>query len=78
MMVSAANDGKASVGTREQAEVVERDDADELRARAARIRERSAELIAELGADHPLVAQAAEKAELLELEASRPAEIQLR
>lgn len=78
MMVSAANDGKASVGTREQAEVVERSDADELRARAARIRERSAELIAELGAGHPLVAQALEKAELLELEASRPAEIHLR
>ncbi len=78
MMVSAADEGKAGAGTRERAEVVERSDSDELRARAARIRERSVELIAELGPDHPLVAQALEKADRLELEASRPAQIDLR
>ena len=77
-MASAENDEQGSVETRREAHVVEHADADELRARATRIRERSAELIAELGADHALVAEALEKAEQLELEADRPSEIHLR
>ena len=57
---------------------VPRADADELLARAARIRERSQELIEALGADHPLVAEALVRAEALEREAARPGEIHLR
>ena len=63
---------------RPEAEAIPRDDANERLARALRIRERSKELIAELGADHPLVAQALQRAEALEREAARPGEIHLR
>ena len=64
--------------TRPEAETTERSDADELRARAARIRERSEELVAALGPDHPLVAQALARAESLEREAANPRHIDLR
>lgn len=64
--------------TQHEAEAVPRTDADDLRARAGRIRERSVELIAELGDDHPLVKRALAKAESLEREADKPGEIQLR
>ena len=63
---------------RPDAEVVARHDAEELRRRAARIRDRSTELATELGADHPLVLRALEKAEYLDHEASKPGEIRLR
>lgn len=67
----------SDVSTREAAEAHPREDADDLRARARRIRTRSRELIDELGADHPLVAQALRRAEALELEADRPGHIDL-
>jgi hypothetical protein len=63
--------------TDRDAEVVARNGADDLRVRAARIRERSVELIDELGADHPLVIRALAKAESLEREADKPGEIHL-
>ncbi len=63
--------------TRPQADAVERSDADELRARAQRIRERSEELVAVLGEDHPLVAEARERATYLEAEAAQPGHIHL-
>ena len=66
------------VSTRPEAETVERDDAGELIARARRIRERSQELIDELGPDHPLVSQALERATALEREAAAPGQIHLR
>jgi len=63
--------------TRPQADATARSDADELRAQAQRIRERSEELIAVLGEDHPLVAEALERAAYLEAKASRPSHINL-
>jgi hypothetical protein len=66
------------VTMRPEAETMPRDDANDLLARAMRIRERSKELIAELGADHPLVAQALQRADALEREAAHPGEIHLR
>ncbi len=63
--------------TQSDAESVEREDADDLRAIAARIRDRSVELVDELGADHPLVKRALARAEALEREADKPGEIHL-
>ncbi len=61
--------------TRIDAEACQLDDADDLRVRASRIRARSAELIAELGPEHPLVARAVNKARVLDLQASALAPI---
>lgn len=60
------------------AETLQLSRAQELLARAARIRERSTELSAALGPDHSLVAQAIERAEYLEREAATPDHIDLR
>ncbi len=68
----------SDVSTRPEAEAIEVEDAASLRARAARIRERSAELIQALGPDHPLVAQALENARQLEREADSPGRINRR
>ena len=70
--------GQHDLNTRPEAETIPRPDADTLAARAARIRARSQELIDELGADHPLVAQALQRAEALEREARAPGDIHLR
>ena len=70
--------GPQDVNTLPEAETIPRPDADTLAARAARIRARSQELIDEPGVDHPLVAQAIERAEALERESSAPGEIHLR
>ncbi len=56
--------------TRVDAEALQLEDANDLRVRASRIRARSAELIAELGADHPLVERAVSKARVLDLQAA--------
>ena len=64
--------------TVDEAEASPRSDASELLARAARIRERSTELIETLGPDHPLVREALERAAYLEAEAGRPGHIRLR
>ncbi len=69
---------QGNLGTRPEAEPVARENADSLRARAARIRERSVELIDALGADHPLVSEALENARRLEREADAPSQINLR
>lgn len=66
------------MNTRYDAETLDLETAAELRARAARIRERSKLLIDELGADHPLVARALDKARHLEFEADTATEINLR
>jgi hypothetical protein len=68
----------AGVDTESEVEVIGRHDADDLQSRPQRIRDRSEELIAELGADHPLVAQALARAEALEREAAAPGQIHLR
>ncbi len=78
MSEAETNDVRAGTGTDTDAEVTERSDADELRARARRIRDRAQELIDELGAGHPLVAQAIDRAEALEREAAAPGQIHLR
>ena len=70
--------GESSVETRREAEVVPRDDQNELLARAERIRIRADELISELGPDHPLVYQALQRADALEREARQPGQIHLR
>ena len=76
------HDGTGTAGdaldVRPQAEVVLTGEAVELLARAARIRERSQELVEALGADHPLVAEALERAAALEHRARKPGEIRLR
>lgn len=71
-------DERSPLGTRPEAEAHPRSDAEELLARAARIRERSQELIDELGPEHPLVAHAISRAEALENEAKTPGRIDLR
>ena len=71
-------DDEGTVDTRPQIEIDERSDKDELLARAARIRERSQELIDTLGEEHPLVAQAVQRAEALERRAIHPDRIDLR
>ena len=70
-------DDEGTVDTRPDIEI-ERSHNEELLARAARIRERSQELIDTLGADHPLVSQALRRAEALEHQALHPDRIDLR
>ena len=65
----ASHENGDIVNTRYDAETLGLETPAELRARAARIRERSKMLVDELGADHPLVARALDKARHLEREA---------
>lgn len=51
---------------------------DELRARARRIRVRAQELVDALGAEHPLVREALERADALDRRAEAPGQIHLR
>lgn len=74
---SAERDDASGLDVRPQAEVVPTGEAVELLARAARIRERSQELVVALGADHPMVAEALERAAALEHQARKPGEIRL-
>ncbi|MGI9643018.1 MAG: hypothetical protein ACR2N9_09565 [Acidimicrobiia bacterium] len=73
-----ADDPQGETAAKHQAEARARSDADELLARAARIRLRSSELVDSLGSEHPLVARALERAAYLEAEAARPGHIDLR
>ena len=71
-------DDEGTVDTRPDIEIEHSTGNQELLARAARIRERSQELIDTLGADHPLVNQALRRAEALEHQALHPDRIDLR
>ncbi|MEM7288619.1 MAG: hypothetical protein AAF480_19915 [Actinomycetota bacterium] len=71
-------DDEGTVDTRPEIEIEHQPGNKELLARAARIRERSRELIETLGEEHPLVAQALRRAEALERRAIHPDRIDLR
>ena len=71
-------DDEGTVDTRPDIEIEPGTGNQELLARAARIRERSRELIDTLGADHPLVDQALRRAEALERQAIHPDRVDLR
>jgi hypothetical protein len=68
----------ASLETQPDIEVVDGSAEDDRSVRASRIRERSEELVEALGADHPLVRAALEKADALDWEAEHPGEIRMR
>ena len=72
------DDDDGAVETRPEIQVEHAQGNQELLARAARIRDRSRELIETLGPDHPLVAQALRRAEALERKAIHPNAIDLR
>ena len=71
-------DDETTVDTRPEIEIEHAAGNQELLARANRIRERTQELIATLGEDHPLVAEARRRAEALERRAIHPNSIDLR
>lgn len=71
-------DDEGTVDTRPDIDIEHGSGHQELLARAARIRERSQELINTLGEDHPLVDQALRRAEALEHQAMHPDRIDLR
>lgn len=77
-MAEPQEPSESPVGTQPDIEVVPAHKVDDRRVRAQRIRERSEELVRELGADHPLVAAALQKAAALEREADHPGHIHLR
>ena len=71
-------DDEGTVDTRPEIEIEHGSGNRELLERAARIRERSRELIDTLGEDHPLVSQALQRAAALERKALHPDRIDLR